>query len=362
MESSSSALEADVHSVTECSHLHSGLFTGYALRVAKSTGLYTHLDTWSLLASRKQIVSKSNTPSEHKPVLTQELLNALVTDIHGSYFDATYGRGGHSEALLKELSEDASVIAMDQDPDALEVAHSLERIDKRFRFLHGCFSDIPELLQEIDVNGLTGLCFDVGVSTPQLKDPRRGFGFDVDGTLDMRMDYTRGDPASLWLNRVSESDLADVLRIYGELRRPRVIARHIVCARPYRRTSELANAVKSAPVSQRHAARVLAQVFQAIRIYVNDELSELEKGLKRGFECLKTGGRLAVMTFHSLEHRLVRECVNAWIHPSAPRGLAVKRDSSRARYVAKNVRASYAERESNPSARSAMMQVIERMN
>lgn len=300
-------------------------------------------------------------PYTHEPVMRAELVRALVTDKRGVYLDATFGRGGHARALLDSLDADASLLVTDRDPDVLGAVDELRRLDSRVKYKPARFSEIESALDEIDGAVLNGAVFDVGVSMPQLRDGSRGFAFDVDGPLDMRMDTRGGETAATWLNRTPVERLAEVLYTYGDVRSSRSIARSIVAARPLTTTFDLANAVRDATPRSSQSASSLARVFQAIRIHVNDELHELEQGLIQAFELLLVGGRLGVITFHSLEHRLARERLRSWVQPTVPRGAPVESDPPRAKYVVKNKRPTYAERTRNPSARSAMLQVIERV-
>ena len=318
---------------------------------------------WNSTPTLKRVVTQPQPPITHEPVLAQQLVRALVTDPSGVYLDSTFGRGGHAKALLAQLSKNARLVGMDRDPDATLAAQALEREDKRFIFKQSRFSELRETLNVLNVGAVDGICFDLGVSTPQLKSVERGFAFDLDGPLDMRMDKDSGSPASAWLNKASIDDLLEVLRVYGDVRGARSIARQIKSRRPLETTFDLVHAIKTASPGGMTSARLLAQVFQAVRIYVNDELNELQRGLEQGFQALSVGGRLAVISFHSIEHRLVRDVIRSWVNPSIPRGLPIRSvdADSCARHVVKNTRPGYAERQNNSASRSAMMQVIERI-
>ena len=308
-----------------------------------------------------RVVNQPDPQDTHEPVLVQDLVQSVVTDTSGVYVDATFGRGGHAKAILNQLSTNGRLIGLDRDPDAASTAHDLEQRDSRFKFTSLRFSELENLLEASEVQSVSGVYFDVGVSTPQLKNAERGFAFDLEGPLDMRMEKGSGLSASDWINKASIADLTQVLKMYGDVRAARSIARQIVSRRPLETTSNLVEAIRAASPSGSTSARVLAQVFQAIRIYVNDELNELQVGLAQGFEALALGGRLAVISFHSIEHRLVRDMIQSWTRPSAPRGLPIRNDEPRAGVVSKNVRPAYSEQQNNPASRSAMMQVIEKL-
>lgn len=309
----------------------------------------------------RRVVTQPKPSVSHKPVLAHDLAQGLVNDPNGTYLDATFGRGGHAKAILDQLSERGRLIGMDRDLDAASAACDLEEHDARFKFARSKFSELRSLLSERDVPDVSGICFDVGVSTPQIKTAERGFAFDLEGPLDMRMDKTSGLTAAHWINEADTDDIAQVLKIYGDVRSARSIARQIASRRPLESTFDLVQAIRTASRARTTSAKVLAQVFQAIRIYINDELNELQEGLDQGFDALCVNGRLAVISFHSIEHRLVRDVIQSWVRPSAPKGLPVRDEPPRACYVLKNVRASYSERHDNPASRSAMMQVVERL-
>ncbi len=318
---------------------------------------------WHSTPILTRVVTEPQSPITHEPVLAPQLVQALVTDRGGTYLDATFGRGGHTKAILAELNDSGRLVGLDRDRDAAQDAREFEQRDTRFSFSCSKFSELREVLSELDVPNVDGICFDVGVSTPQLKDSERGFAFDIDGPLDMRMDAETGLPASEWINKASIEDLIEVLRAYGDVRNARSIARQIASRRPLATTFELVRAIKAATPGSAPSARILAQVFQAVRIFVNDELNELQNGLLQGFDALNVGGRLAVISFHSIEHRLVRDVIQSWVRPPVPKGLPVrsKDEVPRARHVVKNVRPAYLERQNNPASRSAMMQVVERL-
>ena len=313
---------------------------------------------WSNAWCRVRTLTAINT---HEPVLKHELVRDLVTDASGCYVDATFGRGGHASEILAQLTIDGRLVGLDRDAEAAKTACDLDQADPRFKFVQTKFSELETALQDLDIESVDGVCFDVGVSTPQLKNAQRGFAFDIDGPLDMRMDNESGQTAAMWLNSASPDEISTTLHQFGDVRSSRAIAKRIVAERPLRTTTQLARAIKATAGSRGQTARQLAQVFQAIRIRINDELNELSHGLEAALQQVRVGGRIAVITFHSLEHRLVRNTVRAWIQPEIPRGLPVRNALPRVQYVSKNVRPSYDERQRNRQARSAMMQVVERL-
>ncbi|MDE0038297.1 MAG: 16S rRNA (cytosine(1402)-N(4))-methyltransferase RsmH [Gammaproteobacteria bacterium] len=305
----------------------------------------------------------------HAPVMVEEMVEALAVDRDGSYVDATFGRGGHARRLLAELSPRGRLLAIDRDADAYDSARRLARSDVRVQARHGRFGSLEDYLAGDDHGGMgaqSGVMFDVGMSSPQLDEPGRGFGFSAPGPLDMRMD--RRDPltARAWLNNAQSEDLATVIRRYGEERHARRVARAIIAARPLQTTTDLAEVVTRAVPGRRSATSACARVFQAVRIHINDELGELDRGLDAGFDALKVGGRLAVLTFHGLEHRLVRRRLRQWVEgPKLPRRLPVRHDPSplarRLDVVGKGLRPSAAEVGRNPRARSALLHAVEKL-
>ena len=312
------------------------------------------------LASRTAKVNVAD--NQHIPVLLRELGDAIVSNIQGTYVDCTFGRGGHSAYVLKKLGQTGRVLAIDCDPDAENCAKEQEDKDSRFEFIRARFGDLAGILKERGFERIDGAFFDIGVSTPQLRNARRGFAFDMDGPLDMRMDPAKPLSAHAWLNHATIDELALVLRNYGELRNSHRIARAIGSARPLETTSDLVRVLKGIDPSKRPIAKTLAQVFQAIRIHVNDELNQLESGLQQAFAMLKVGGRLGVITFHRLEHRLARSYLRSLTETTAPRGMPIRdKEEPEARFVLKNVKPSPVEIERNPSSRSAMLQVVERI-
>lgn len=308
---------------------------------------------------------------QHTPVLLSEAIAQLITVSDGIYVDATFGRGSHSQAILEKLNQNGRLIAFDKDPEAYSFAKSHFSHDSRFTIFHASFARLQIILQELHVFGkIQGILFDLGVSSPQLDDATRGFSFSKEGKLDMRMDTSQGIDAMTWLAHVSEKELADVLWQYGEEKFSRRIARAIVEKRsetPITTTSQLAEIIIKAmpkPVSykDKHPA---TRSFQAIRIAVNQELTELTQALNQSLEALAPHGRLAVISFHSLEDRIVKEFIRGHEKgPDLPRGLPIKDQSyrSRLRSVGKPIKPNLQEVTHNPRARSAILRIAEKQS
>ncbi|WJW75015.1 16S rRNA (cytosine(1402)-N(4))-methyltransferase RsmH [Thiohalobacter sp. IOR34] len=303
----------------------------------------------------------------HRPVLLQEALDALAVRPGGLYLDGTFGRGGHAAAILERLGPEGRLYAMDKDPDAVQAARERFGHDARFHIERGSFAMLGQLADRFGIRGrVDGILFDLGVSSPQLDDARRGFSFLRDGPLDMRMDPQAGESAAEWLNRASEAEIAEVLWRYGEERFSRRIARAIVAARrerPIESTARLAEIVAGAVPGRERHKHPATRSFQAIRIHVNRELADLEAGLAAAVDVLAPGGRLAVISFHSLEDRLVKRFLRREAQgPELPRDLPVtgERAAGRLRLIGKAIRPGKAELEANPRARSAVLRVAER--
>lgn len=298
----------------------------------------------------------------HTPVLLDEIVSAVTTDAAGRYVDATYGAGGHSRALLARLDPAAQLLAMDRDEAAVAGALRLAETDRRLMAECASFSRIGEVARRREFLPLTGVMMDVGVSGDQLDDPDRGFSYMRDGPLDMRMDRKQGVTAAQWLNSADEEDLAEVFRRFGEEWHAARIARAVVRRRPLKRTSDLVAAVREAAMGRQVHRQTLARVFQAVRMHVNNEVDQLDEGLDAAFECLDLGGRLGVISFHSIEHRMVRRRFRAWVQgdPVLRRVSIPGEPGGGARHVVRNVRPSGAEVAANPRARSAMLQVVEK--
>jgi len=302
----------------------------------------------------------------HQAVLLQEAVEALVTTTSGFYVDGTFGRGGHSRAVLSLLDSDGQLLAVDKDPAACAVAQQLTLSESRFKFYHGSFTALPDQLRGMGVGPVDGILLDLGVSSPQLDDSERGFSFMNDGPLDMRMDTTTGQTAAQWLSYVAEADLARVLREYGEERFSRRIAAAIVSARQEQAittTAVLAKIVTEANPKWEKHKHPATRSFQAIRIYINRELEDL-KELLAAIDLLCVGGRLVVISFHSLEDRLVKRFMRDMSRgEKVPMGVPI-RDSElnrRMRVVGKAVKASMEEVSENVRSRSAVLRVAEKI-
>jgi len=306
--------------------------------------------------------------SEHRPVLLDESLAALKIDPAGRYVDGTFGRGGHSAAILERLDEDGRLLALDKDPAAIEVANQRFAKDKRFLIRQDSFAMMNRHVAALGwMNQVDGILLDLGVSSPQLDDASRGFSFQKDGPLDMRMNPEQGQSAAEWLAEAREQDIAAVLKEYGEERFARRIARAIVQARGEKSistTKQLAEIVAAANPAWERGKDPATRSFQAIRIYINRELDDLEQVLEQVFEILRPGGRLVVISFHSLEDRRVKRFMrDAARGDDFPPDLPVTQAQlkPRLRLVGRAVRAGEAELEQNPRARSAVMRVAERL-
>ncbi len=304
----------------------------------------------------------------HQTVLLREAVDALVTTAGGTYVDGTFGRGGHSRALLQRLGDQGRLLGVDKDPEAAAVAAQLAAEDSRFTFFHGSFALLPEQLRRMGIEAVDGILLDLGVSSPQLDDSARGFSFQHDGPLDMRMDTSSGETAAEWLARAAEGEIAAVLKEYGEERFARRIAGAIVAARaesPITTTGRLAKIVSEANPRWEKHKNPATRSFQGIRIYINRELDDLVELLARALSLLQVGGRLVVISFHSLEDRLVKRYMRDMARGDAvPAGVPVL-DSSlnrRMRLLGKAVRASAEEVAANPRARSAIMRVAEKIS
>ena len=308
----------------------------------------------------------------HTPVLLTEALDGLRLQADGIYMDCTFGRGGHTRALLGRLGPHGRVVAIDRDPEAVAAGRVLAAEDPRLSVEHANFDRAAGVAAEHDVVGkVDGVLFDLGVSSPQLDDVTRGFSFQDDGPLDMRMDQSAGESAAEWLAKADDKEIARVLRDYGEERHARRIARAIVAKRavePIGTTRRLADIVASAqPRSAgRRGARFkhpATRTFQAIRIHINAEMQALDAALEQIPDILKAEGRLAVISFHSLEDRRVKRFIRAYSRgPTAPKGMPVVPDGAPPllRSVGKAIRAGSDEVSGNPRARSAVLRIAAR--
>ncbi|MDX1593620.1 MAG: 16S rRNA (cytosine(1402)-N(4))-methyltransferase RsmH [Gammaproteobacteria bacterium] len=303
----------------------------------------------------------------HQPVLLAEVLAALRVRPEGIYLDGTFGRGGHSRAILAGLGPRGRLLAMDRDPDAVAAGMRIE--DRRFVIERGSFADMGDMLQNHGVQGaVDGILLDLGVSSPQLDDAARGFSFQHDGPLDMRMDPERGEPASAWLARIGAEELADVLWRLGEERYSRRIARAVVAARdlaPIETTARLASVVAGAVPRREPGKHPATRTFQAIRIHINRELDALRQGLEAAVPALAPSGRLAVISFHSLEDRIVKRFLRDRSRPvdDLPPDLPVRGapPAAELHLVGKPRRPGSDEVAANPRARSAVLRVAERL-
>ncbi|MEJ2106977.1 MAG: 16S rRNA (cytosine(1402)-N(4))-methyltransferase RsmH [Acidiferrobacteraceae bacterium] len=304
----------------------------------------------------------------HEPVLLEAVLNALQPRAGGVYVDATFGRGGHAGAILRGLGDEGRLLAMDQDPEAVAVAEKEFAGDDRFEIRRGPFSMLGQYVQDLGLIGqVDGILLDLGVSSPQLDEPARGFSFRHAGPLDMRMDPDRGESAADWLNRATEQEIARVIRDYGEERFARRIARTVVAEReqaPIETTEQLAAICVRAVPTREPGKDPATRTFQAIRIHINHELDELESALPQAVEVLREGGRLAVISFHSLEDRIVKRFMQKEARGDEfPPDLPIPQSElkPRLRIVGKPVRAGTEEVQRNPRARSAVLRVAERI-
>ncbi len=300
----------------------------------------------------------------HQPVLLDAALEALAIVPDGAYCDATYGRGGHAQPILARLGERGRLLVIDKDPHAVAAAREQVGADPRCRVWRGSFAALGQAAVEAGmVDGLNGILMDLGVSSPQLDEAARGFSFARSGPLDMRMDPDAGPSAAEWLASASEKDIAGVLWRYGEERFSRRIARAIVAARrerPLTTTAELSDLIAAAVPTREAGKHPATRSFQAIRIHLNRELDELEAGLEAAARLLVGGGRLAVISFHSLEDRIVKRFIRANSQVAGSRRRPAATGAARLRKIAGPLRPSAAEIERNPRARSAVLRVAER--
>jgi len=311
-------------------------------------------------------VSSSTEHLSHQTVLLDEAVDWLAARVDGTYVDGTFGRGGHSRLLLRRLAPQGRLVAIDRDPDAIAAAKSgATRVDDpRFSIHHAAFAGMAGVLASLGIGQVDGILLDLGVSSPQIDDPQRGFSFRFDGPLDMRMDTTRGESAADFLARADERHIAEVIRNYGEERFAVSVAKALVARRegghPVRTTAELSRVVAGAVKTREPGQDPATRTFQALRIHVNAELEELEQALSAALGLLAPGARLVVISFHSLEDRIVKNFIaresKSEFDRRAP--FAPERPS-RLRALAR-VKPSDAEVRANPRSRSAIMRVAER--
>lgn len=304
----------------------------------------------------------------HRSVLLDSAVDYLVNDPDGLYVDGTFGRGGHSRLVLGKLGEHGRLLGIDKDPEAIRVARELASGDARFCCYHGSFAELDAAIQEQGWKTVNGVLLDLGVSSPQLDDASRGFSFMRDGPLDMRMNPEQEPSAAQWLAEADEREIADVIYRYGEERFSRRIARRVVERRqeaPLQTTRELAELVSQAVPKKEKNKHPATRTFQAIRIFINRELEDLEVGLASAVERLAPGGRLVVISFHSLEDRVVKRFMRDLARgPRLPKGVPVTaaQEASEFRLIGKASKANTEEVSDNVRARSAVMRVLERVH
>ncbi|MEP6703002.1 MAG: 16S rRNA (cytosine(1402)-N(4))-methyltransferase RsmH [Betaproteobacteria bacterium] len=303
----------------------------------------------------------------HAPVMVEEAVAGLNVRADGIYLDATFGRGGHARAVLSQLGPDGRLLALDRDPDAVAAAAEID--DSRFAIRHSPFSALPAVLADEGIAGVDGMLFDLGVSTPQIDMAERGFSFRRDGPLDMRMDTTRGETAARWLNEADEQEIAEVIDAFGEERFAKRIARAIVAARaeqPFTTTRQLGLLVAKAVGTREPGQDPATRTFQAVRIHINQELAELAGVLPRTLPLLNPRGRIAVISFHSLEDRIVKRFFQSSERPGDNPALARmpirERDLPQPllRRVGRAIKPAQDEVARNPRSRSAVLRIAER--
>lgn len=310
-----------------------------------------------------------NQEFKHITVLLQEAVDALVQDASGFYVDGTFGRGGHSALVLEQLAETGELLGIDKDPQA--IAHANERFadEPRFSIAHGSFAQLEQFVTDRGMAGkVDGVLLDLGVSSPQLDDASRGFSFMNDGPLDMRMDTSSGESAAEWIARADETEIADVIYTYGEEKFSRRMAKAIVAKRqetPITTTAQLSKIIAEANPAWEKGKNPATRAFQGIRIHINKELDDLESCLDQALDMLKIGGRLVVISFHSLEDRIVKRFIRKHVKGDEhlPRGIPFTNDmlEIRLRSVSKAVKASDNETQDNVRARSAVMRIAEKV-
>lgn len=302
----------------------------------------------------------------HVTVLLEEAVCSLAIKADGTYMDATFGRGGHSRRILSLLNDQGRLVAVDRDPQAIAAGAAIN--DPRFLLVHRAFGELAEAASEAGVVEVDGVLFDVGVSSPQIDDGERGFSFRHDAPLDMRMDTTQGETAAEWLAKAEMRDITEVIRNYGEERFAFQIAKKVVAARleqPIVTTAQFAALVRETVRTREPGQDPATRSFQALRIHINQELRQLEVALPQALDLLKPGGRLVVISFHSLEDRIVKNFMRSQsVADDLPKGLPLRADQlpkPRLRLVGKAVRPSAVEVTANPRARSAIMRVAEKL-
>lgn len=298
----------------------------------------------------------------HTTVLLDEAVDGVLARPDGIYVDGTFGRGGHSRLLLSKLAPAGRLIGIDRDPEAVAAAATID--DPRFRIVHSGFADMAEALASLGVHQVDGVLLDLGVSSPQIDNPERGFSFRFGGPLDMRMDTTRGESAADFIARADERDIARVIRDYGEERFAGQIAKALVARReagaPLTRTDELRELVARTVKTREPGQDPATRTFQALRIHVNAELEQLDQGLKAALSLLAPGGRLSVISFHSLEDRRVKQFIAAHSKAEVDRRAPFAPPPALALKSLGRVMPSAAEVAANPRSRSAVLRIAER--
>jgi len=308
------------------------------------------------------------TEPSHYSVLLQESVANLITDVDGFYIDGTFGRGGHSQKILQQLGPRGKLLAIDKDPEAVALARSKFAAEPRFEIAHASFAELGDLVKQRNSTGqVAGVLLDLGVSSPQLDQPERGFSFKLDGPLDMRMDNSTGASASDWVNSAAEDDIVWVLKNYGEERFAKRMAKAIVTERqkhPFTTTAHLARVIAEANPAWEKGKNPATRAFQAIRIQVNNELPDLQSALVQALEVLQVGGRLVVISFHSLEDRLVKQFIRREERGDPlPKGLPVPESmlNKRLKSLGKAQKAGQQELQENIRSRSAVLRVAEKI-
>jgi 16S rRNA (cytosine1402-N4)-methyltransferase len=315
------------------------------------------------------VADKEEDGFQHETVFLHEAVDALITDPEGVYVDGTFGRGGHSRLLLEKLGAQGRLLVIDKDPEAIAAAEQLRAADSRVSVAYGSFAELARFVRELPgtAQGVNGVLLDLGVSSPQLDDARRGFSFMQDGPLDMRMNNKHGISAAQWLATAAEEEIARVIYEYGEEKFSRRMARAIVAERarqPISTTKQLADIVTQAnPAWERHK-HPATRAFQGIRIFINDELRDLETALQAMLDVLAVGGRMALISFHSLEDRIVKQFMQKQVRgDDFPPGVPVTAAQlkPRLKLIGKALKTSDDARERNVRARSAVLRVAEKL-
>ena len=316
--------------------------------------------------AKTKVKRSDNTELKHTPVLLNETLQGLKLHSDGMYIDCTFGRGGHSRAILDLLGKEGRLLAFDRDPDAISAADRQLLDDPRFTLVHGSYTKLEDTVNALNLkNKINGILLDLGVSSPQLDDASRGFSFLRDGDLDMRMDNSNGLTAAEWLSQAPAEEIANVLYNFGDERYSRRIARTIVQQRvetPITRTKQLADLITSIIHSKEKDKHPATRTFQAIRIFINRELEELDTVLMQAMNVLSANGRLVVISFHSLEDRLVKRFMRDQSQGvDIPREIPVTHDVFKPKLiiVGKPIHSQEDEIKNNPRARSAVLRIAE---